>query len=196
MQCTSRQLSGAARLTRWLCYVANASATFLHVLCMRCCPRALCASMYSFSMHGGCSGTAVSLLLLPLVCGGRHAAAAIAAAPTASAPLPLRSVSQEGHAARTATASPAAAHPLLMLMSPSVYALAAYRMIVSNAMMGLSSTNCSVPCLQRRKKKPSTCMVGRQHVMCDNDGCTSFPSALTTTAPGPPTYASSSELKL
>jgi hypothetical protein len=63
-------------------------------------------------------------------------------------------------------------------------------------MMGFSSTNCSVPCLQRRKKNPSTCIVGRQQVMCVHEGCTSLPSALTTTAPGPPTYASSSELKL
>ena len=77
--------------------------------------------------------------------------------------------------------------PLFGAQSPTTNFPLACRTMVSAASTGLSSTNCSVPRLQARTKRPLTGMGGRQHVQCPTEGASTYPDIAISTRPGPPT---------
>lgn len=62
--------------------------------------------------------------------------------------------------------------------------------------MGFSSTNCSAICFVERTKRPLTGSGGRQQVPAAQEGSSTKPCIFTSTAPGPPTYARHSAMKL
>lgn len=87
-------------------------------------------------------------------------------------------------------------HPSSHFQAPTLYLPIINKKSVKKARKGFAMTNCRVPCLHLRRKKPSTGIGFRQQLHRIHDFLMILPSLWTTTAPGPPTYAKHRAMKL